>query len=69
MTERSFGRLDIVTLAYSADVLLERKYVSSLPDESCVAGEDADGDGLVGCDDPDCWWKCHPACPYATACP
>ncbi len=24
---------------------------------------DGDADGLVGCDDPDCWWICTPMCP------
>jgi cysteine-rich repeat protein len=31
-------------------------------DELCD-GRDGDGDGLVDCADPDCWWKCTPACP------
>ena len=26
----------------------------AVPDEGCVAGVDGDGDGLAGCDDPDC---------------
>ena len=68
-TERSYGRVDIVTAAYSATVVLERQLVSALPDETCEPGVDADGDGLAGCDDPDCWWKCHPACPYQGTCP
>jgi cysteine-rich repeat protein len=32
---------------------------SATPLETCRAGEDADGDGLAGCDDPDCAWDCH----------
>jgi hypothetical protein len=67
--ERSFGRLMSSTTAFGATVLLEHQFVSTLPDETCVPGEDADGDGLAGCDDPDCWWKCHPTCPYAASCP
>jgi cysteine-rich repeat protein len=35
--------------------------------ETCGA-HDADGDGLVGCADPDCWWTCSPVCPPATTC-
>ncbi len=31
---------------------------SSTPLESCIAGEDLDGDGHTGCDDDDCWWRC-----------
>jgi hypothetical protein len=37
-------------------------------DESCLAGEDLDGDGLAGCDDPDCWGYCTPYCPPRTPC-
>jgi hypothetical protein len=50
-------------------MLLERQLVGAAPDETCVAGEDADGDGLAGCADADCWWSCGPACPVATSCP
>jgi cysteine-rich repeat protein len=38
------------------------------PDETCIAGEDADGDGLSGCDDPDCWGYCKPSCPPGAPC-
>jgi cysteine-rich repeat protein len=37
-------------------------------EESCVAGEDADGDGLAGCADPDCWGYCTPFCPPGAPC-
>lgn len=40
----------------------------SLPSETC-AGDDLDGDGLSGCNDPDCWWMCTPLCPPAASCP
>jgi cysteine-rich repeat protein len=33
--------------------------------ELCGA-DDTDGDGLVGCADPDCWWVCTPSCPPGT---
>jgi cysteine-rich repeat protein len=32
-------------------------------EETCIAGQDGDGDGLVGCADPDCWALCTPLCP------
>lgn len=38
---------------------------SSTPLESCRPGEDLDGDGLAGCDDPDCYWACARPSPYA----
>ncbi len=33
------------------------------PREACGPGFDRDGDGLVGCADPDCWARCDPTCP------
>src|ERR1043165_5470294 len=47
------GRRDNGTFA----AILTR--TSATPFESCRAGEDADGDGLAGCDDPDCAWSCR----------
>ena len=39
-------------------------------DETCAAGVDADGDGLAGCADLDCWAVCTPTCPPGVpACP
>ena len=33
------------------------------PPERCLAsGDDADGDAVRGCDDPDCWLRCDPTC-------
>jgi hypothetical protein len=46
------GRKDTGTFA----AILTR--TSATPVESCRAGEDADGDGLAGCRDPDCEWDC-----------
>jgi cysteine-rich repeat protein len=37
-------------------------------DEACQAHRDDDGDGLVGCADPDCWATCTPACPPGEPC-
>jgi hypothetical protein len=31
--------------------------------ETCATSLDADGDGLAGCADPDCWFVCTPLCP------
>jgi hypothetical protein len=39
-------------------VLMIRERTSSTPLESCAPGDDLDGDGLSGCDDPDCFWAC-----------
>src|SRR5262249_25240771 len=36
--------------------------------ETCRGG-DTDGDGLEGCDDPDCWARCTPDCPPGASCP
>jgi cysteine-rich repeat protein len=36
--------------------------------EELCDGTDGDGDGLVGCADPDCWWTCTPTCPPGTSC-
>jgi hypothetical protein len=33
-------------------------FVSDVPAELCIAGVDTDGDGLAGCDDPDCAGLC-----------
>lgn len=31
-------------------------------EETCMEGQDGDGDGLVGCGDPDCFGSCAPLC-------
>lgn len=48
------GRKDAGTFA------MTMTRTSDTPLETCRAGEnvDADGDGLFGCDDPDCEWDC-----------
>jgi len=38
------------------------------PERCLLAGADEDGDGLAGCEDPDCWGRCSPLCPPATSC-
>lgn len=40
---------------------------SSTPDDACD-GSDADGDGVTGCADPDCWARCTPRCPPGATC-
>jgi hypothetical protein len=37
--------------------------------DACRTMTDSDGDELAGCDDPDCWATCTPACPPKTSCP
>jgi hypothetical protein len=63
------GRHLFMTRDVTMMLMVERQLTSTLPDESCAAGEDIDGDGLAGCDDADCWWTCWRACPIATSCP
>jgi hypothetical protein len=51
----------------SGTLLVRMRYET--PDanrETCVDGVDADGDGLAGCDDPDCRLRCAPMCAYET---
>jgi hypothetical protein len=45
---------------------------SLTPLESCNATADIDGDGLAGCDDPDCYWACSrgpPSISHQATCP
>lgn len=37
--------------------------------ETCQTRVDADGDGLAGCDDDDCWPVCSPLCAPGVSCP
>jgi hypothetical protein len=53
------SKLGMWELAYRADGGI---------DEACQYGFDVDGDGLVGCDDPDCWSYCTPMCTPGTEC-
>jgi len=43
-------------------------YFGTGGEETCDGVHDGDGDGLVGCADPDCWWSCTPACPPGVSC-
>lgn len=38
-------------------------------EETCRYGFDTDGDGRIGCDDPDCWRSCSPTCSPGQDCP
>jgi hypothetical protein len=41
-------------------------YGAAAVDDACT-GLDSDGDGLAGCADPDCAWRCHPLCPVGAS--
>ncbi len=55
---------DNVTL----DDLWELRWESSSDSDRCLLAVDLDGDGLAGCDDPDCWPTCTPTCMPGTSC-
>lgn len=44
------------------------RYLNEQPREQCDHVVDADGDGLSGCEDPDCWSRCTPLCPPGAFC-
>jgi hypothetical protein len=56
------GGIDLV------DTWLFSYRAPSAPAELCLHGFDADGDGLIGCADPDCWSYCTPQCPPGASC-
>jgi cysteine-rich repeat protein len=49
------------------DVWLLRYQSTSRP-EVCGSERDVDGDGLVDCLDPDCWYVCSPSCSPGMTC-
>lgn len=66
-TVATFGgnTLDSFTLQ-----MFEHRWLDRGSYETCVGRLDADGDGLGGCADPDCWSACTPLCPPEMAnCP
>lgn len=54
---------------YQSDTWAFRYEAPGSVEETCNLNEDADGDGLMACDDPDCWPYCFPDCPPGTGCP
>lgn len=58
------GRVLYVANALSGMLAAVMTRTSPTPLESCRPGEDIDGDGLAGCDDPDCYWACSRSSPY-----
>lgn len=60
------GRVLVVGVTFSGNFAAILTRTSSTPPESCLAGEDVDGDGLAGCDDPDCYWACSGCLPHTT---
>lgn len=69
--ELPHGRILLVVRAGTGlEMMLERQLIGpTTADETCMAGEDADGDTRAGCDDADCWMTCAPLCPRETTCP
>jgi hypothetical protein len=63
----AFG-VDIVGTTYLKLTLSFAYSSAAAPHDSCDAAMDTDGDGLVGCADPDCWGRCAPLCPPGEVC-
>lgn len=61
------GRSGDSYLSVAADTWLF-SFDNGEPRERCVVVTDDDGDTLEGCADPDCWYRCAPACPPGAAC-
>jgi cysteine-rich repeat protein len=60
------GELVMIGRSSGGTVALVRRLASDVPDESCLATDDLDGDELFGCADPDCYWACDGCPPYST---
>jgi cysteine-rich repeat protein len=63
------GDLYVIGADGTSRFFMRRHWDSATPFEDCAGSADVDGDGLAGCDDPDCWTQCHAACPPLTTCP
>lgn len=61
-------RGEVLLVGYGFRNLLALGYTNDTPRESCIDGEDSDGDGASGCDDDECWWRCAPTCPPFSTC-
>jgi hypothetical protein len=59
---------DMITIGAvgTSRVMVRRTYENASPIETCVAGQDVDGDGLSDCADPDCYAQCGMCPPFAT---
>jgi len=60
------GSVLVVGRSNAGSFLATLARTSATPFESCKPGEDLDGDGLAGCDDPDCYWLCSRCLPHTT---
>lgn len=56
------------TATSTVDEIWRLRWQGDGPFELCTLDADADGDGLAGCADPDCWAACAPLCPPGVAC-
>ncbi len=65
--DASTGDLMIVGGIDFARVILRRRIVGATATDACT-GADDDGDSLVDCADPECWWSCG-TCPPFASCP
>lgn len=57
------GRALRVCRFASTDVTCVLDWRSGTDYDTCNGADDVDGDGLLGCDDPDCVGYCDPLCP------
>jgi cysteine-rich repeat protein len=65
--DRVHGELVLYAATSTGDVWVHRFFSRAVPPDTCN-DVDTDGDGLVGCADPDCWGRCTPVCPPDTTC-
>jgi cysteine-rich repeat protein len=65
-----FDALHAEVLAFLNDASVHafRHEASGQREEACLFRYDTDRDGLLGCDDPDCWGYCTPLCPPGASC-
>jgi hypothetical protein len=68
VTGLAFDAARARTLAVTSNGAKTFAWDSNDADEACLSGRDADHDGKIGCDDPDCWPYCTPSCPPGVAC-
>jgi hypothetical protein len=63
------GRLRASGQTQPLDDVWQLSWAHGGRDEVCRDAGDHDGDGLAGCADPDCWYRCAPLCSPGLACP